>query len=522
MLKHASGVKMGQETEKSKQLMINMVASLVSCIVSLGISFFLTPYIQASIGYEAVGFVKLATDFVNYATIASTALNSMASRFITIKIHQKDMKTANEYFNSVLFANLGIVGFFMVPAIFLVLHLEKMISISPSLVFDVKILFAAMFLNFMITVVGTTFSVATFAANRLDLSSRRTIEANIIRAFLIILLFTILPVKISYVGITTLIATLYMLISNAYYTRTLFPQIRFGKRFFSIMRVMEILKSGIWNTIMRTGQILNNGLDLLITNVLINEYSMGLLGTAQTIAAAINTLYETIAGVFSPSLTIFYAKGDKESLISELKTSMRLTGFFANIPLGFVIGFGLPFYNLWLSSSSAPDRLMIYKLTVVIMSGIIVGGAISPLFNVFTIVNKLKYNSLVVLIQGIVKTLLLLVILDTTNLGIWAVASLSSIIGVIKNLTFTPMYAAHCLHISKKTFYPTIIRYLLVSILMVALFIGMGQILPTSNWLWILIDIVLCGIVGSIINITLLFEQKEKQILLDFVLHRRK
>ncbi|HKM05062.1 MAG TPA: oligosaccharide flippase family protein [Lachnospiraceae bacterium] len=513
---------MKNELDTSKQLMINMIASLVSCIVSLGISFFLTPYIQETIGYEAVGFVKLATDFVSYATIASTALNSMASRFITIKIHQKDMKTANEYFNSVLFANLGIVGFLMVPAVFLVLHLEKVISISPSLVFDVKILFAAMFINFMITVVGTTFSVATFAANRLDLSSRRTIEANLIRALLIIVLFTFLPVKISYVGVTTLIATLYMIISNAYYTKLLFPQILFGRRFFSLLRVLEILKSGIWNTIMRTGQILNNGLDLLITNVLINEYSMGLLGTAQTIAAAINTLYETIAGVFSPSLTIHYAKGDKESLVSELKTSMRLTGFFANIPLGFVIGFGLPFYNLWLRSSSAPDRFMIYQLTVVIMGGIIVGGAISPLFNVFTIVNKLKYNSLVVLIQGIVKTLLLLIILDTTNLGIWAVASLSSIIGVLKNLTFTPMYAAHCLHISKKTFYPTILRYIFVSTFMVAIFVGMGHILPASNWMWILIDIILCGIVGSMINITLLFEQREKQILLDTLSRKNK
>lgn len=513
---------MSEDHVKSKQLAMNMIASLVSCVVSLGISFFLTPYIQKNIGYEAVGFVKLASDFVNYATIASTALNSMASRFITIKIHQKDMKTANSYFNSVLFANLGIIGVLLVPAVFIVIYLEQIVTITPILMFDVKLLFTAMFLNFMVTIIGSTFAVSTFAANRLDLSSRKNIESNLLRCIILIVMFTFLPVKISYVGITVFLATIYMVIFNMYYTKTLFPEFSIGMKYFSFERVLEILKSGIWNTLMRTGQILNNGLDLLITNVMISQYMMGLLGTAQTISTAINTLYETISGVFAPSLTIYYAKGDMKNVVEELKTSMKLTGFFANIPLCFVVGFGYPFYQIWLASSAPEDILMIYKLTVVTMIGIIVGGAISPMFNIFTVVNKVKYNSIVVLFQGIIKTLLLLFILKTTTLGIWAVAGLSTIIAVTKNLTFTPMYAAHCLNISKKTFYPTILRYTLVSSVMVSFFLFLGKQLPASNWWFILLDIFICGIIGSLINFYFLFGSKERDILLQFIKIKKK
>ena len=100
-----------------KQLAINMIAQVSSFVVSFFISFFVTPYIIQQIGVEAYGFVGLANEFVGYAQLITIALNSMAARFITIKLHEGDDESANKYFNSVLLANgvvsvvLTIVGF---------------------------------------------------------------------------------------------------------------------------------------------------------------------------------------------------------------------------------------------------------------------------------------------------------------------------------------------------------------------------------------------------------------------------
>ena len=90
----------------SKRLMINMVSNIVSFIVSMGISFLLTPYIINTVGKEAYGFVGLANNFVSYAELITLALNSLAQRFITIKIHQNDFDGANKYFTSVTIANI--------------------------------------------------------------------------------------------------------------------------------------------------------------------------------------------------------------------------------------------------------------------------------------------------------------------------------------------------------------------------------------------------------------------------------
>ena len=84
------------QMNKNKQVVVNLSSSLVAFVVSLLISFFLSPYIIKTLGVEANGFVSLANTFINYATLITIALNSMAGRFITIAINEGEYKKANK------------------------------------------------------------------------------------------------------------------------------------------------------------------------------------------------------------------------------------------------------------------------------------------------------------------------------------------------------------------------------------------------------------------------------------------
>ena len=492
-----------------------MLASLLSTAVSLGISFFITPPVIAKLGAEAQGFNTMAANFVNYAAIAAMALNSMAGRFITVSIAKGDDEGANRYFNSVMYANLAIVAALVLPAAAVVIYLDRLVNISPALVGDVRLLFAMMFVNFFVTIVSTTFSTATFAANRLDLQALRTMESQLLRAVCLVALFNLLPVRVCYLGIATLLANVYLFISYIYYTKKLLPGIRVSRKSFSMPTVLEILSAGIWNTVMRTGQVLTNQLDTLITNLWIGATESGYVGTSTMIVTNVNLLYETVSAVFTPSLTISFARDNKEELTEDLKSAMRLTGFFANIPLCYIIGFGLAFYRLWLPSEASVIPVY-YELTVLIMLGTLVGGAISPLFNVYTIVNKLKWNSIVTLLMGVMNAVIVFLLLQIDALrpfGIYFVAGISSVLGIIKNMTFTPLYAAHCLKLPKKVFYPTIFRYILVTCLMGAAFLLLGRLMPADSWLLIGCSVLICGVIGSLMNYLLLFEKKEREVL---------
>lgn len=85
-------VKKEKISQDEKQTGINLIAQVIAFGINLGISFFLTPFIVEKIGVEANGFVSLANNFVEYAQLITISINSMAGRFITIKLHQKIQK----------------------------------------------------------------------------------------------------------------------------------------------------------------------------------------------------------------------------------------------------------------------------------------------------------------------------------------------------------------------------------------------------------------------------------------------
>ena len=77
-----------------KRVAINMTAQLLAFAVNMLLGFILVPVIDSMIP-NAYGFTDIANKFVQAAQIIVSALNTMASRFITISTFAK--KTEEKY-----------------------------------------------------------------------------------------------------------------------------------------------------------------------------------------------------------------------------------------------------------------------------------------------------------------------------------------------------------------------------------------------------------------------------------------
>lgn len=495
----------------TKRLTINLIASLTSLVLSLGISFFLTPYIVSTVGTESYGFVSLANNFVTYAQLFTLALNSLASRFITIAIHQNDMKTANKYFSSVIFGNMIISLVLLIPASIIVLFLENIVQISSELVGDVKILWALVFANFLVGIITSIYSISTYATNRLEISSIRTMQSNILRVILLVGLFAFFETNVWYIGMVSIICTFFVFFWDLFYKKKLLPELHFDRKLVEWKKIWLLITSGSWSVVTKLGQILTTGLDLLITNLFINATTMGVLAIAQTVPTAFSNLMSTVSSVFSPQITINYAKGNKDELIKELKRSMKITGFFTNTPLMVFLVLGKLFYSLWVPDENAS---ILFELTFLIIIGNVVTGVINSLFNIYTVVNKLKINSLVTLGMGVLNVVMVFPILKLTDLGIYAIVGVSTFNAMIKNLTFTPMNSAYCLGVSKWTFYPIIIRYLISTVVIGVCCFGVSSVIEPTGWISMILTGILCGFVAIAINMIILFTKEERNELI--------
>ncbi|RSX51145.1 hypothetical protein [Bifidobacterium callimiconis] len=502
-----------------RQLVVNMTASLTQFIINIGIGFGLSPFVVGKLGAEAYGYVGLANNVISYASLLTIALDSVAGRFITVAYHQGDKEKADRYFSSTFMADCVIAIVVAIIAIPVTLDLEHLINISPHLVADVKMLFTFLFLQFIITSMCTVFTVATFITNKLYLSSLANMAFSILRVVIMVVCFSTLPALVMYVGLAALVGSLAVVALNIHYTRMLTPELRFVRSAVSWITVREMLSAGIWNVVIKLQQVISFGLKLLVANLMVSPYKMGMMSIAQTIPSMISGLMGTISGLFYPDQTKYFAQGKIDMLVRDMKSGMRMCGFFTVVITVVCCVVGREFFFLW---QPGQDSDMLYLIMFISMCGFLVSGAATTLQNIPLIVNKLKLYSIAWLLFSLTSLPLTWVLLKTTPLDIYAVAIVPTALEMLANVTFVPIYAAIILGIAKRTFYSVYVQYVASALLSFAACDGLKLALhiPAGTWVTFFASCALYSIVASVITIVVLLGKRERSALLKIVLRK--
>lgn len=506
----------------SKQMTINMIAAVVSFTINVGINFFLTPYLVKELGTEAYGFIGLANNFVQYASIITAALNSMSGRFISIEYHKGNIDKASRYFSSVLVANSVIAIVMLLAGAVVTLTLECFLDVPAELVNSVKITFALTFLTFVISVITAIFTTAAFVRNKLYINSLRDIASNSFKLIMVIGLFSFLPAQLYFLALATVASGIFLLITNITVKRKILPEVEIKPSLFSFKLVKNILSAGVWCSVGYLCNALNTGLDLFITNVTLGATMMGLLSIAKTVPHCIDNLITTLSNIFTPNFTVLYAKGEKEKLISENQFSSKLLSFIMTVPLAGFMAFGYDFYSLW-QPTKTPDEIQIIQiLSVLACLSFLCTCHTKTLYSMFTVCNKLKPSVLISLCSGILNVILVLILVKFTDLGVFAVAGVSSVLISIKATVFVPLYTAHIMEVKLTTYYPSIIRGWICFFAVLILFIAINHFIIIGSWL-VLIAVCLVGaLIGYVISLPLIFSKKEMSKLKSTVMKKLK
>lgn len=504
---------------RNKQNVINISASIVNMLITTLISFCLSPYIVKNIGVEANGFVTLANSFITYATLASTALNSMGSRFLMIAYYNDEKEKVEKYYSSLFFADLILAWILGSMGAVCVWRLEFILEIPKILVSDVKLLFGILFLNFVLATTITVWNTGPYIKNRLYLDSLTTAVNSVIRAIVILGLFLCLEPSVCFVGVGTLAGGVVGYTLRFFYKKYLFSDLKAKINNFSFSIIKELVSSGIWNSISSLGTILTSSLDLLVANLFVGATAMGVLSVAKMMPTFVSSLISTIAAVFTPSLIIDYAKGKKEGVVNTINQSSKIISVICSLPLGFLIVYGKEFYLLWQPSQ---DAELLYSLSIITILGRVFFTGTEPLFNVFTVVNKVKQNSVVTLLNGFISILITYICVRNTNWGVYAIAGVSVVCCFLKNMLFVIPYSAKYLGLKKKTFYNTVV-YSIVCCVVLCMFGSIEKmIVEGETWLELIFAGIIFAVGGFIITTILILNKREREYLFGLVKNKVK
>ena len=370
-------------------------------------------------------------------------------------------------------------------------------------------------------VVFAVFGCVFIIKNRLDLSSVITIISNIIKAAILILLYWLFRPSIVYLGTATLCATILIAISGIIYTKRLTPEVKLNYNYSSFQSVKTIVASGVWNSLNQLSIVLLQGLDLLIANLFVSAAAMGLISVAVIIPGVISTCIFTLANVFTPRFLELYSMNKFDDLFHDLKNSIKFLTLISCVPIGFLVAFGFPFYQLWTPST---DVKTVYYLSILVLLPLFSGGAISSTNYLYTVADKVKWQAMALILTGVLNVTIVFILLKTTNLGIYAVVGVSGAMGFIRNIFFNAPLGAYCVHRKYTALWPEMFKSYLC--LIICIFVGLlvNHYFELNTWpKLILMGGATAFVTTYVVSLLLLTSSQRKQMLLGVksILKRR-
>lgn len=499
----------------NKQTIKNLVFNTISFLINFIISFFFTPYLIRVVGKEAYSFFPLVNNIIGYSSILTTAVGSMAGRFIIMKIYSNDINSANKYFNSVWVANIALSVFFTLLCVIGVFYIDKILTVPIYLLHDVQWLFFLGTMSMILSLITGTFGLSTFVKNRLDKQALINVITNIVRVAAIFILFWIFKPSIIFMSLSALFAALIGLYYNLRLKKKLLPEIEIKPiKYFNWRFLKETISSGAWNSLNQLSNVLLSQVDLLITNIFIGAAATGDYSIAKTAPMLVLNLLAMLSSSFMPQFNILYAQNQISRLIKEISRSIGLVSLIIGIPMGFLLVYSGTFFDLWVPGQDS-DKL--YWLSFLTVAPLIIGASINPIYGVFAVTNKLKIPSIAVLIGSTLQTIVILIVIKITNLGIWSIPIVSGIQAILRNTFFTTIYGGICLGEKWSTFFPALLRGIIGMLVVVAICLGIKSVVVVNNWFSFFVVLSSVGIISCILNVFVIFGKNDRMIVFEKV-----
>lgn len=504
----------------SKQLFLNIFASIAAFVINTGIQFVVTPILTKNVGDEAFGFITIANDFTNYAGIFAVVLNSVSARFISVEIHGGNIKKAEEYYSSVFVGNIAISVILALLGAFVVMRFDTFLVVSPELVPDIAALFAITFGNYIISVLISLFTVSIFVKNRIDLSSIRNIISYIIKLVVVVVLFSLAGgVKVYYLAIATLVSTIFLGVANARISRRIMPEIRVRSDCFRPKLILELLHTGIWMSVNNLSNVISNSFTTIIINLSVGPVAAGFFSVARTIPNAANSFIFAIYSVFVPTFYELYAKDKREELVQYGILSMKTMTFITTIPVLVLCIESRAFLSLWQPYRSHDEVVEMSIIFVLILALCVLYTSVLSISQLGLVANKVGWQTLNNIFISCATLVGTIASLSLTNWGLIGIACVILTVQGSKWVVFTPIYAAYAIGAPKLVFFKENVKIIICEAVVLGVLVFASSMLNCTNWLSLVLSSVGLCLLGYAILFIIMLSKTEKEAVLKIAKH---
>lgn len=495
------------------QLPRNLLANIAYFLVSVGIGVLLVPYFISTLGVAAYGLIPLAASITGYVAIFVQSLNTVVTRFLTVDLQRGDYALANRTFNTA-FVGLSALVLLMVPVVLVVAWFVPTIFDVPA--GDEKeaiYLFLGVTIAFLIRTWSGNFTVSLFAYNRLDLLNLINVINIVVQLLLILTFFSFIKPSLALVGLAYSTSAATATVLAFFLSRRINPHLTINRLDFDRSKLFEICTMSWWVIFGYIGALLFSNIDLIVVNKIFGASEAGEYAIALQWSILINTIAGIFAGVLTPVILTYYAKGQSETLIRVSRTSVKLMGLALALPIGLVCGFAPELLTIWIGKEFS----YLAPLLIILIAPLSINLCVMPLFSVNVAYNRVKIPGCATLLLGFSNLLLAIVLSLYTGWGYYGVAIAAAIVVTSKHGVFTPWYASKVLGVTVNTFYRPIIPGAIATIIITGSSFAISLLVNMADILHLMIAGSLVTVVYLAILWSLALEGFERSIFLSYL-----
>lgn len=399
-----------------KHILGSSILQTVNFIVTLAVSFFMTPFLIGQLGEYHYGIWILIGSIVSYFSLSEAGVGSAVQNELSLCAGKGDREGFLGAFSNGLVLHLGvslIVGF--------VTALSVVVVLAGGDLFREYRLIAM-----LLAISGTTLAISylflpygsvLISQVRLDVTAAIAIASTLGTALLTVLVvsrgFGLLGMALAGLSVS-LGANLLILVCAS---RT-FPGIRFSRDMVTAKGLKAMVRYGAKTLMIQISDILRFRCDEVVVGSLISIPKVTYYNVANRLATISNEISMKSLAVLNPLFARYAGSADKERLQGLFVLSIKWSGALSAAVFAALVFLGKDFLGLWLGVSFYDS----FAPMLLLSAALLVGRMQAPAVSLFYATNTHHYFVYMSLIEGIANLGLSILLVLQFGMGIVGVA----------------------------------------------------------------------------------------------------
>lgn len=320
----------------ARTILKNTLSNWVGMFILTIVTILITPYVLKHLGDERYGVYQIVFSVMHYVVLLEFGIKGSVARFSSKYIHARDLSSLNSVISTVFFFYFCIGTLMVLTGFFLGLLAVRFFGISDIYRRQVLLLFVGLGISTMISLLSYSFGSVLVGHNRFDLQNVGMLIANVGRAILVVILFSLGWVSLSSWSLAIVLASFLALFYTASMAFYLEKGLRIRLRYININTIKELGGFGLWNMIVQLAGLLTLSANPIIIGKFMGPEAVPYYAIPFMLVTRLQAFVRGLTSTLMPHASATLSTGDTK-LLRQLLVKGTYTASMLVFPLGGIL-----------------------------------------------------------------------------------------------------------------------------------------------------------------------------------------